>query len=132
MIFKDPILLCLLGKNNNKLWRNWSRIFASNIQASFHFWNLKTMKIYARLVLKILYFLSKGINFYILCENNVHEKAFLASQRGPWDISNDVSGSQICQFQRFILNTVVCNLIFAHCALLPFWELFQRFTMLEF
>ena len=63
IIYKDPILLCLLGKNDNKLWLNWSRIFSGNVQASFHFWSLKTMKIYARLVLKILYFLSKGINF---------------------------------------------------------------------
>ena len=116
MIFKDPILLCLLGKNDNKLWRNWSRIFSSNVQASFHFWNLKTMKIYARLVLKILYFLSKGINFIffvkIMSMNSLFGLTKGASGHKQWCIRLiDLPISEI--YPKY------CNVRFDFCPLCP-------------
>ena len=116
MIFKDPILLCLLGKNDNKPWRNWSRIFASNVQASFHFWNLKTMKIYARLVLKILYFLSKGINFIffvkIMSMNSLFGLTKGASGHKQWCIRLiDLPISEI--YPKY------CNVRFDFCPLCP-------------
>ena len=70
MIYKDPILTSILGKNYNKLWLSWARISSSSVQVNWDRWGLIVVlqRQLPRTILDNYLQLSQSTNYDYLCQ----------------------------------------------------------------
>ena len=70
MIYKDPILTSILGKNYNKLWLSWARISSSSVQVNWDRWGLIVVlqRQLPRTILGNYLQLSQSTNYDYLCQ----------------------------------------------------------------